>query len=329
MRLARILLNNKKIYQELYNHSKNIPKINILDNKNIDNYYTQQISPKDINLLACEYKKYNKNILNEINYDRIKDYWNTYSTDSKLDIFLKFNHLVKYKYKDKLIAYTMISHNKSLIESEKDTIKDLTYNIDKFLLKFNDIYKKNKVYDSEIKYNPLNGFVSCSTSFNSNTTSLLSVIIPLLFGNSVMWNPHCNSILIHNLFYEILIETGIPKGLINFLPLNKQSFIDYSINNKNLGCLILENSFYSDEYLNKFINNNKLNNNYNFNPKLINSNYSNNFHFIDESICIYPKKFKRVVEETFYSAYNFSGQNNNSCSRVYLPYKYYSEFIKI
>lgn len=330
MRFSRILyINPRKVYQEIYNHSINIPKINLKNTKYLNNYYNEEISPKNINNVVCKYKDYNNKILENINYNMVKEYWNTYNLDMKIEIFLKFRELVNTKYKNKIVAYTMINHNKSIEEAEKDSIIDFTYNLDKILLKFNDITKKNKENDYEIKYNPLDGFVSCSTSFNSNSNTLLSIIIPLLFGNSVIWNPHCNSILINHLFYEILLESGIPQGLLNFIPLNKGTFINNSINNKNLGCLFLENNFYTNKYLYNLISKNKIKNYYNYEPKLINLNYGNNFHFIDESICKNPKEFNKVVSETFNSAYNYSGQEPNACARVYLPHKYFNEFIDL
>ena len=35
---------------------------------------------------------------------------------------------------------------------------------------------------------------------------------PLLFGNSVLWKPSDNSILSNHLFYEIMLESGLPEG---------------------------------------------------------------------------------------------------------------------
>ena len=316
---------SKKVFQELYNLGKNVPKINLSNDRIVN--YKKQISGRDINKNICEYQYFDHSIINQINYKRIKNYWNTYTLEVKTDIFLNTIESLNTKYKEKMIAYTIYSQNKTYNEAYKDSIIDLTNNIHYYLLKMNDIYNNDRLLNYNIKHNPLNGFIGVCSSYNSNTNSNLLCLLPLLFGNTVLWNPHPNSILTNYLFYEILLENGLPRGLLNFIPMERQSFLEMIINNKNLGGLMYDYQTDYYKYYNiDYINKNNRNNLYNYNPKIISKSRGNNFHFIDESYCDNKSYFKKMITDTFNSAFSFSGQNPNSCCRIYLPFEYFNDF---
>lgn len=316
----------KKVYQILQNLQKEIPKIKLNNNHN---NYSRQISARNFNFEVCKYQKLDINFLNNFDYTRIKNYWCSYTLENKSDIFLNAVDKLNTKYKDEMIACTMYSQNKTYEEAEKDSIIDLSNNLHNIILKINDIYKKNQEIQYKIDYQPLEGFIGVSTIYNSNNISNILGTIPTLFGNIVLWNPDPNSILTNHLFYKILIECGLPKSVLSFLPLERQLFHKMIINNKNLGIII--NDSYNGIYSNIMndLNKNYLHQNYNFNPKIILNKSGNNFHFFEKTVCNNDYLFEKAIKDTFNSAFQFSGQNYNSCKRIYLPFEYFEKFLSI
>ena len=102
---------------------------------------------------------------------------------------------------------------------------------------------KNNLFKFGIKnfseYNSLNGFVAAITPFNFTAGNLATA--PLLFGNTVLWKPSHNSILSNHLFYEIMLEAGLPEGILNFCPEGVE-FLDLVSKRNDLGALLFTGS---------------------------------------------------------------------------------------
>ena len=89
---------------------------------------------------------------------------------------------------------------------------------------------KQPIQTSEIKnvseYNSLNGFIAAITPFNFTAIGGNLASAPLLFGNSVIWKPSDNAILSNHLFYQIMLEAGLPEGVLNFCPMRPDNFLE-------------------------------------------------------------------------------------------------------
>ena len=287
--------------------------------------------------LVCHYNRVNENkIINyNNNYQENKEIRNKYQLQDRLDIFLDAADRLENEYYNKMIAYTIVGQNKTPYEAELDSICEL---VD--FLRFNVAYiyelnrkqpltniKENyrgKVYNikNSSKYLPLNGFVASITPFNFTAIGGNLALTPLMLGNVVFWKPSDNSILSNYLIYKILEESGIPKGILNFVPYDGPKFLDLVTRHKDLSGLIFTGSSKVFDNIYKKIGNNI--SQYRNYPRLIGETGGKNYHFIHTSM---SDNIKYIAGKTFESAFGYSGQKCSACSRLYLPKNMLDEFL--
>ncbi len=252
------------------------------------------------------------------NYQESKNYWQDTLYVQRREVFLNAANLLENKYYNEMLAYTIAGQNKNIYEAEIDAICEL---VD--FLRFNvsyadNIMNKQPIQTSEIKnvseYNSLNGFVAAITPFNFTAIGGNLASAPLLFGNSVIWKPSDNAILSNHLFYKIMLEAGLPQGVLSFCPMNPKKFLSEITIQKDLGAVLFTGS--STVFDNIYENVSKncyYKNNY---PRIIGETGGKNFHFMDTSC---ENMIDYVVEKTIESAFNYSGQKCSACSIMYVP----------
>ena len=265
------------------------------------------------------------NPLNPINPSEIQipkcHKWENTSPEHKFEIFENLANLIEEKYYYKMMAATMIGQGKNPYEAEIDCIGEL---VD--FLRFNiqyakDIYQKQPISTEKkiinySQYLPLQGNVLAITPFNFTAIAGNLATAPLLFGNNVIWKPSEKSLLSNWLFYQICMEAGIPKENLHFIVSDPLHFVKNYVN-EDMGGLLFTGSTYAFQNILKNVDYSK-----NF-PRIIGETGGKNFHFVEESANI-----NRVVEKTFKSAFNYSGQKCSACSIIYLPETMYEPFIE-
>jgi 1-pyrroline-5-carboxylate dehydrogenase len=70
---------------------------------------------------------------------------------------------------------------------------------------------------NRVDYRPLEGFVLAISPFNFTSMNNLA-FGPALLGNTVLWKPAESASLVAYLSVQLLRESGLPDGVINFLP---------------------------------------------------------------------------------------------------------------
>ena len=64
----------------------------------------------------------------------------------------------------------------------------------------------------------MDGFVYAISPFNFTALAVNLVLAPIIVGNVVVWKPSPGAIYSSWLFNEIMIEAGLPAGVLQFLP---------------------------------------------------------------------------------------------------------------
>lgn len=280
-------------------------------------------SPFDNNYFSAKFHYTNENLLKDASYKHksAKEYWNSMDIDKRLEIFLTAADKIENKYYNKLIASTILSQNKTPYEAEIDTICELAD-----FLRFNvnyvtQIYKKQPIspegYLNVSQYLPLNGYVAAITPFNFTAIAGNLATSALMMGNSVIWKPSDSAVLSNFLVWEILVESGMPPEICNFVPMEGYKFLNVIKRDSHLGAITFTGSSKVFENIYSTMGKNiQLYNNF---PRLIGETGGKNFHFID-TVDIEDEDFvNHIIDRTFESAYNYSGQKCSACSRVYLP----------
>ncbi len=147
--------------------------------------------------------------------------WAATSWEHRASIFIKAAELLATKYRYRMNAATMLGQSKNAYQAEIDSACEL---ID--FLRFNvhflsQIYKQQPLspqgMDNRMEYRPLEGFVLAVTPFNFTAIGGNLPTAPAMCGNVVVWKPANTQIYSASVFMEILIEAGLPKGVINLI----------------------------------------------------------------------------------------------------------------
>ena len=165
------------------------------------------------------------------------------------------------------------------------------------------ILKKQPItpeYDSVVnlsEYNSLDGFTTAITPFNFTAIGGNLSTAPLLFGNSVLWKPSNNAVLSNYLFYEIMLEAGLPRGILNFCPMEPEEFFNLVNNRNDLSAVLFtgSSSVFNDIYYQVA---RRIHNRDNY-TRLIGETGGKNFHFVDDTyrenlITLWMRQFKGI-----------------------------------
>lgn len=149
------------------------------------------------------------------------DSWANTDAYTRANIFLKAADLIATKYRAKINAATMLAQSKNAFQAEIDAACEL---IDFF--RFN-VYYMYQIYGQQplstpgqrntLDYRPLEGFVLAISPFNFTAISGNLPAAPALMGNTVVWKPSGTQIYSAAVIMDILMEAGLPAGVINMI----------------------------------------------------------------------------------------------------------------
>jgi 1-pyrroline-5-carboxylate dehydrogenase len=150
-----------------------------------------------------------------------REAWASMSWESRASVFLKAADLLSTKYRYLMNATTMLGQSKNVYQAEIDSACEL---ID--FLRFNvhflsEIYRQQPISapgtHNRLEYRPLEGFVLAITPFNFTAIGGNLPTSAALCGNVVVWKPAHTQIFSAQMFMRILIEAGLPDGVINLI----------------------------------------------------------------------------------------------------------------
>lgn len=150
-----------------------------------------------------------------------KDAWANLTWEHRASIFLKAADLLAGPYRARINAATMLGQSKNAYQAEIDSACEL---ID--FLRFNvhyatDIYRQQPNSSpgvwNRLEYRPLEGFVFALTPFNFTAIAGNLPTSAALMGNTVVWKPAYTQVLSAKVIMEVLLEAGLPDGVINLI----------------------------------------------------------------------------------------------------------------
>lgn len=148
--------------------------------------------------------------------------WSEMDWVSRTSIFLRAAELLATKYRQILNASTMLGQSKTSHQAEIDSACEL---IDFY--RFNPFYMR-QIYTQQpdsasaiwnyLEYRALEGFVFAVTPFNFTSIAGNLPTAPAMMGNAVLWKPASSAVYSAYFITQLLIEAGLPGGVINFIP---------------------------------------------------------------------------------------------------------------
>ncbi|KAH8700214.1 delta-1-pyrroline-5-carboxylate dehydrogenase [Talaromyces proteolyticus] len=257
-----------------------------------------------------------------------KDWENTPFVD-RASIFLKAAELVTTKYRYELIAATMLGQGKNIWQAEIDAAAELA---DFFRLNCNfaaELFERQPVRGtdgmwSRMEYRPLEGFVYAISPFNFTALggSLLSG--PALMGNVVLWKPSPSNIYASTIIYKILLESGLPPDVVQFVPGDAEEVTNVALSHRDFAGLNFIGS--SDVFRSIYakIGEGIGKKTYREFPRVVGETSGKNFHLIHNSADI-----PSAVNHTIRGAFEYQGQKCSATSRLYIPESQAEEFLAL
>ncbi|KAL4998087.1 Aldehyde/histidinol dehydrogenase [Aspergillus recurvatus] len=257
-----------------------------------------------------------------------KDWEDTPFVD-RAAIFLKAAELVTGKYRYELIAATMLGQGKNIWQAEIDAAAELA---DFFRLNCNfaaELLERQPTRGtdgmwSRMEYRPLEGFVYAISPFNFTALggSLLSG--PALMGNVVLWKPSPSNIYASTLIYKILLEAGLPPGVVQFVPGDAEEVTNIALSHRDFAGLNFIGS--SDVFRSIYarIGEGIGKKAYREFPRVVGETSGKNFHLIHRTADV-----ASAVNHTIRGAFEYQGQKCSATSRAYIPASRAEEFISL
>jgi 1-pyrroline-5-carboxylate dehydrogenase len=136
-------------------------------------------------------------------------------------IFLKAAELIAGPYRSKINAATMLAQSKTVYQSEIDAVCELVdflrYNVQYMTELFLLQPKSSPEAWNRLEQRPLEGFIFALSPFNFTAIAGNLPTAPAMMGNVVVWKPANTQIYSAKIIMEVLMEAGLPDGVINLI----------------------------------------------------------------------------------------------------------------
>lgn len=294
-------------------------------------YYTgnvsTQVMPSNHKHVLARFHKATPEVIKEAIAvsNAAREEWSQMPFNHRAMIFNRAADLFAGKYRYSVNAATMLGTGKTVWQAEIDSAAEV---IDFFRLnpKFAEqIYDVQPLLNSpgvwnRLEYRELEGFVLAISPFNFCAIGTNLSTAPALMGNTVLWKPASTSVLSNYRTYQVMLEAGLPPGVISFLPSDGR-VIGGAINDPMFAGLHFTGSTATFNTLWNQIGSNLPK--YKSYPRIVGETGGKNFHLIHPSADI-----DHAVFNTVRAAFEYQGQKCSACSRLYVPESKWPEFKK-
>lgn len=147
--------------------------------------------------------------------------WAELGWQHRASIFLKAADLLAGPYRARLNAATMLGQSKNAYQAEIDAACELAdfyrFGVQCMTQIYNMQPESNPGMWNYNEYRPLEGFVFALTPFNFTSIAGNLPVAPVMMGNVCVWKPAKTAVYSAAVIMEILLEAGLPAGVINLV----------------------------------------------------------------------------------------------------------------
>lgn len=253
---------------------------------------------------------------------KAKEMWENISWIERSSIMLRAAELISKKYRNLLVAATMLGQDKSIFQAEIDAACEV---ID--FLRYN-VYFASQIYSEQPKsefsqlnrmeYRALEGFIFTVSPFNFTAIASNLNMAVVLMGNTTVWKPATTSLLSNYYLMKIFQEAGLPDGVINFVPGPGSVIGNTVLKHKDLAGIHFtgSNNTFESLWLGVAQNLTK----YVSYPKLVGETGGKDFIFVHNSAN--PTEVATAIVR---GAFEYQGQKCSAASRAYIPASLWNE----
>jgi 1-pyrroline-5-carboxylate dehydrogenase len=246
--------------------------------------------------------------------------WSRTPFAARAAIFLKAAELLATRYRPTLNAATMLGQSKTVYQAEIDSACEL---IDfwRFNVAFAERIHQEHPLSSPGIWNradprALEGFVFAATPFNFTAIAGNLPTAPALMGNTVVWKPSQNAALSAHYIMRLLVEAGLPPGVINLVYGAPQPIADALMSRPELAGVHFTGSTDVFRHLWKQVGD-RIASYRNF-PRLVGETGGKDFVFAHPSADV-----DTLAVALVRGAFEYQGQKCSAASRAYIPASLY------
>ena len=218
-------------------------------------------------------------------------------------------------YRKVLNASTMLGQSKTVFQAEID-IAELADFLRFGVWSAQEIFKDQPasipgIWDRQ-DYRALDGFICAITPFNFTSIGGNLPMAPSIVGNVAVWKPSRTAVLSNYYFMKLLMDCGLPAGVINFVPCNGTDMAKYVISRKELAGFHFTGSTEVFQGVWKQIGENIAS--YRNYPRIVGETGGKDFIFAHKSARIRP-----LAAALVRGSFEYQGQKCSACSRAFIP----------
>ena len=254
--------------------------------------------------------------------ERARADWGNWPFEERAGVFLRAAELLSTRYRATINAATMLGQSKTAFQAEVDAACELA-DFWRFNVHFADtLYADQPISDKGIwnqtDYRPLEGFIYAVTPFNFTAIGGNLSTAPALMGNTVLWKPSATAMLSAHYIMQILIEAGLPPGVINFIPGDPIAISNAALSHRDFAGLHFTGSTNVFNMMWKQIGANT--SSYRSYPRIVGETGGKDF-----IVAHHTADVEALAVAIVRGGFEYQGQKCSAASRVYIPKSLWGE----
>ena len=232
----------------------------------------------------------------------------------RVAVFVKAASLLSGPRRTRNIAAIMLNQSKNPYEAEIDLAELVDFwNFNAYFARSIEEIQPNQ-YPGETNrfdWRPLEGFILAVPPFNFYSIAGNLPTAPAMVGNVAIWKPARSVIFANYEIYRVLLEAGLPPGVINFVPFSSRH-ANVLLDRRDLAGIHFTGSYSTLVSIWKRIGAN-LETYRNF-PRIVGEAGGKDFIFMHPSA-----DARGTAVNLIRGAFEYQGQKCSACSRAYIP----------
>lgn len=252
--------------------------------------------------------------------------WEHMPWEHRAAIFLKAADLLAGPYRHIMNAATMLAHSKTVYQAEIDAVCELV-----------DFWRYNCWYMQQIygvqpessptiwnrtDHRPLEGFVLAVAPFNFISINGNLPTAPAMLGNVAVWKPSSASAYTSHFIMKILLEAGLPDGVINMIFARGSQIGDIVLRDPDLAGIHFTGSTATFQRMWKTVGENIAN--YKCYPRIVGETGGKDFIVAHKSADVVA-----LATAISRGAFEYQGQKCSAASRCYISKSLWPELKKL
>jgi 1-pyrroline-5-carboxylate dehydrogenase len=242
--------------------------------------------------------------------------WSSWRWEDRAAVMLRAGELLATTWRSTLNAATMLGQSKTVYQSEIDAACEMTdffrYNVHFAQQLYSEQPVSSPGMWNQTDYRHLEGFIYAVTPFNFTAIGGNLTSAPALMGNTVLWKPASTSMLSSWYMFQLMVEAGLPPGVINFVPGEASAVSGVALTHPSLAGVHFTGSTGVFNSMWETIGKNM--NRYRSYPRIVGETGGKDF------LVAHPSADARAVAVAIVrGGFEYQGQKCSALSRAYIP----------